>query len=116
MDETSPALFRRLNEHFKSIEQAENLNTIDFLCRYLSVKPVWITLAERFLIDHFRPAWNLCIDGFGDHDPGRGRQNSQRSWWDTMHPGRIWAEKLQIVKTLGDAEERLRSFLLQLES
>lgn len=110
VDVEAPALQRRINEHTKSIAQAINLEVGDFSCRHLAIQPVWITLAERFLIDRFRPVWNVCLDGFGDHDPGRGRQNSERSWWDTMHPGRAWASKLQAVKTQAGAEERLRAF------
>ena len=25
---------------------------------------VWITLAERFLIDNYEPVWNVCLEGF----------------------------------------------------
>ena len=107
---TAPALQRRINEHAKSIAQADNLEVADFTCRHLAVQPVWITLAERFLIDYFRPVWNRCLDGFGDHDPGGGRRNSERSWWDTLHPGRTWAGTLRAVKTAASAEERVRAF------
>lgn len=110
VDAAVPALRRRINEHAKSIGQAVNLDADDFRCKALAVQPVWITLAERFLIDHFRPVWNLCLDGFGDHDPGSGRRNSERSWWDAMHPGRAWASQLRSVKTQSAAEERVRAF------
>lgn len=110
VDAAVPALRRRINEHAKSIEQAANLDASDFRCRALAVEPVWITLAERFLVDHFHPVWNLCLDGFGDHDPGSGRRNSERSWWDTMHPGRAWASQLRSVKTSSAAEERVLAF------
>lgn len=110
VDVDAPALQRRINEHAKSIAQAANLDVTDFECRHLAVQPVWITLAERFLIDYFKPVWNLCLDGFGDHDPGSGRQDSERSWWDTMHPGRAWSAKLRAVKTQVGAEERVRDF------
>ena len=106
----APMLQRRLSEHAKSIGQAANLRVSDFRCRYLAVQPVWITLAERFLIDNFRPVWNVCLDGFGDHDPGQGRRNSERSWWDTLHPGRPWASLLRDVKTPVAAESRVRAF------
>jgi hypothetical protein len=43
----------------------------------------------------FSPLWNRKIDGFGNHDPGSGRYNQQRSPWDVIHPGRPWAAKLQ---------------------
>lgn len=93
--EGTAALFRRLAEHAKSIEQSQNLKLSDFRCRYLVVVPVWITLAERFLIDHFRPVWNVCLDGFGNHDPGKGRKAMKRPRWDILHPGRPWASELR---------------------
>ncbi len=110
VDESSPALQRRIREHSKSIDEADNLEVSDFSCRYLAVVPVWITLAERFLIDYYKPVWNLCLDGFGDHDPGKGRRNSQRSWWDTLHPGRKWASGLGTAKKREDAEQNVASF------
>lgn len=115
VDESIPMLQRRIREHSKSIGQADNLEISDFSCRYLSVVPVWITLAERFLIDHYKPVWNLCLDGFGDHDPGRGRRNSQRSWWDTLHPGRNWAVGLGDSKKPEDAEKKVAEFFEMIE-
>lgn len=88
-------LFRRLREHAESIEQVENLELADFRCRYLIVDDIWIPLGESLLITMFSPLWNQHLDGFGNHDPGKGRYNQQRSPWDTVHPGRSWAEKLQ---------------------
>ena len=107
---TSPDLHRRIREHTGSIESAENLRVQDFCCRHLVVVPLWITMAERFLIEHYRPCWNVCIEGFGQHDPGKGRHQGERSWWDTLHPGRSWAEKLQERKSLQEALEMLRLF------
>ncbi|HEX40441.1 MAG TPA: Eco29kI family restriction endonuclease, partial [Phycisphaerales bacterium] len=46
-------------------------------------------------IEMFAPLWNRCIDGFGNHAPGGGREKQQRPAWDVLHPGRSWAEKLQ---------------------
>lgn len=106
----SPALRNRLREHARSIDQATNLDKEDFQYRYLAIEPVWITLAERFAIDHYKPVWNRCLDGFGDHDPGSGRYNGEKSWWDTMHPGRGWADNLRQVKTLEEAIERVQTF------
>ena len=113
VDERSPALQRRIREHSKSIDEAANLEVSDFSCRYLAVVPVWITLAERFLIDYYKPVWNLCLDGFGDHDPGKGRRNSQRSWWDTLHPGRKWASGLGTDKKQEEAEQNVASFFAE---
>ncbi len=108
----SPALRNRLREHARSIDQAANLDKEDFQYRYLAIEPVWITLAERFAIDHYKPVWNRCLDGFGDHDPGSGRYNGEKSWWDTMHPGRGWADNLRQVKTLEEAIERVQTFFV----
>ncbi len=86
-------LFRRLLEHAKSVDEAENLKSTDFWCRYLITDDIWIPLGESLLIERFKPIWNQLIDGFGNHDPGSGRYNQQRSPWDVLHPGRAWAMK-----------------------
>lgn len=91
----SRALYNRLREHAESIQQAENLSLSDFFCRFLVVDDIWIPLGESLLIDQHEPAWNKVIDGFGNHDPGGGRSNQQRSAWDVIHPGRSWATKLR---------------------
>jgi hypothetical protein len=88
-------LFRRLNEHAESIRTAKNLSLDDFHCRYLVTDDIWIPLAEAMLIDIFNPIWNKLLDGFGNHDPGKGRYPQQRAPWDTLHPGRSWAEKVR---------------------
>jgi len=88
-------LYRRLREHCDSIEQAENLSLSEFRCRYLIVDDIWIPLGESLLISTFSPLWNQMLDGFGNHDPGAGRYNQQRSPWDVIHPGRSWAQKLK---------------------
>lgn len=89
------ALFSRLSEHFVSLSKAKNLNESDFVCRYLVVDDIWIPLAESMLIERFKPLWNRCIDGFGNHDPGKGRYLQQKSPWDCIHEGREWADKLK---------------------
>lgn len=89
------ALYKRLSEHYESICSAQNLNEKDFACRFLVVDDIWIPLAESLLIERFKPLWNRCIDGFGNHDPGSGRRAQQRSPWDCIHPGREWADKLR---------------------
>jgi len=84
-------LFGRIREHFKSLEQAANLDASDFHCRYLTVDDIWIPLGESLLIEKFSPVWNKVLDGFGNHNPGSGRYKQQRSPWDVVHPGREWA-------------------------
>ncbi len=86
-------LYRRLQEHADSIRQV-NLRLEDFGCRYLVVDDIWIPLAESVLIRMYQPLWNQVIAGFGNHDPGSGRKDQERSAWDTIHPGRPWAFKL----------------------
>ena len=49
---------------------------------------------EAELIHRYRPLWNCVVDGFGNHDPGKGRYNQARSEWDVLHPGRPWADRL----------------------
>ena len=91
-------LYGRLQEHAESIKQADNLRLEDFRCRYLVTVPLWINMAERFLLEHYSPLWNACIEGFGAHNPGKGRHQGEASWWDTLHPGRSWARNLKSVK------------------
>jgi hypothetical protein len=92
--ESSIAVLRRLREHAKSIEQVSNLKIDDFYCRFLIVDDIWIPLAESILIERFSPIWNTLIEGFGIHDPGAGRRLQKKSIWDTLHPGRKFAEGL----------------------
>jgi hypothetical protein len=107
-------LYRRLIEHAESVEQAENLAARDFYCRYLAVDDIWIPLAESLLIEMLSPVWNVLIDGFGNHDPGKGRYNQQRSAWDVLHPGRPWAGKLQPNKrSAQEIFESVGQFLAQ---
>jgi hypothetical protein len=92
-NEETQALFGRLTEHKESIELARNLDIRDFFARYLVVDDIWIPLGESLLIAASSPLWNRHLDGFGNHDPGRGRYSGMRPRWDVVHPGRVWAEK-----------------------
>lgn len=87
-------LSQRLKEHAESIRLTD-LQLADFFCRYLIVDDIWIPLGESLLIAKLCPLWNSVIDGFGNHDPGKGRYQGMRPRWDVLHPGRKWAEKCQ---------------------
>jgi len=82
----------------------------DFHCRWLIVVPVWVGLAEQFLITHYRPVWNVLIDGFGNHDPGKGRRNMRRPRWDILHPGREWAKRLKAEESRDSLIRRVEEF------
>jgi len=88
-------LYKRLVEHAESIKSAKNLDIGDFYCRFIAVDDIWIPLAESILIERFKPVWNRVLDGFGNHDPGKGRHQGMMPQWDCLHPGRAWAERLQ---------------------
>lgn len=87
-------LFKRLREHADSIKSATNLNIEDFFCRFLVVDDIWIPLGESLIISRYTPVWNSLIDGFGNHNPGKGRYAGMRPRWDVLHPGREWAQRL----------------------
>jgi hypothetical protein len=92
--EASPGrvLYSRLVQHKRSIEESSNLEITDFYYRFLIVDDIWIPLGESLLIAKFDPLWNKLIDGFGNHDPGKGRHAGLRPRWDVLHPGRSWAD------------------------
>jgi hypothetical protein len=99
---TGRYLYNRLREHADSVRAANNLNIKDFQCRYLAIDDIWIPLGETLLIAHFKPVWNLYLEGFGNHDPGAGRYQGLRPMWDVLHPGRTWAEKCQVRPQTSD--------------
>lgn len=98
-EEPGQALYKRLGDHAKSIADAENLDIRDFYCRFLAVDDIWIPLAESLLIERFEPLWNRVMDGFGNHNPGKGRYEQKISQWDSIHPGRSWAVRLKNLET-----------------
>jgi hypothetical protein len=91
------SLFNRLDEHSKSIQSASNLDIKDFKCRFAILRDNEIDLIvplESELIRRYAPLWNSCVSGFGIHHPGSGRYKQKKSEWDTLHPGRYFADKL----------------------
>ena len=107
--EIGTVLHRRLSEHSGSIEDAENLSIEDFKCRYIVVLPVWVRLAESLLISRYKPIWNVYLDGFGNHPPGKGRKAMARPAWDILHPGRRWARRLKAKQTSEEVIARIRA-------
>jgi len=87
---------------------------VHFSARWLVVEPIWIPLGESIMIARHAPLWNALIDGFGNHDPGAGRVAGIRSRWDTLHPGRTWAEKFPPrAETQADIQNDVMEYLRQ---
>jgi hypothetical protein len=95
-DNQSSELCARLRQHHNSLKLAPSLDASDFMCRFVIFEHTgsdMISTVEAALIKLSRPLWNTVVDGFGNHDPGKGRYEQARSDWDVIHPGRKWAEK-----------------------
>lgn len=89
-------LHNRLREHSRSISSGAGLLPEEFMCRFVIFEDEasdMIGTIEAALIKLNRPLWNVAIDGFGNHDPGRGRYEQAKSDWDVIHPGRLWADR-----------------------
>jgi hypothetical protein len=92
----SRELQNRLREHSRNITVGANLDLEDFMCRFTIFEDEssdMISTIEAALIKLTQPLWNVAIDGFGNHDPGKGRYEQAKSDWDVIHPGRTWAER-----------------------
>ncbi|MGI9283525.1 MAG: Eco29kI family restriction endonuclease [Endozoicomonas sp.] len=95
--EVTKKLRQRLGEHMRSLE-AVGLGCARFKARFAILEGNGLDLIsalESTLIREIQSLWNSSIDGFGNHDPGKGRYNQAPSEWDTLHPGRNWADRLQ---------------------
>lgn len=98
LQQASNELFARLDDHKDSVQQANNLEIADFRCRFMILEGAAVDMigtVEAALIRQYKPIWNSCIDGFGNHDPGSGRYDQAKSEWDILHPGRAWAGRLR---------------------
>lgn len=102
-EDQGPAIWSRLREHRKSIERG-GLRPEAFTFRYAVIQSSMEGAVEDFLIRLFRPIWNketkVC-HGIGKHGDSAATRRNRRSPWDTMHPGRPWAEA-----TEGDQQSR----------
>lgn len=87
-------LWRRLKEHRNSMV-AGGLNPADFQYRHAIIQSGMEGAVEDFMIRLFKPIWNkelkICY-GIGKHGDAATTRGNRRSPWDTMHPGRRWAE------------------------
>lgn len=93
--EQETKLFSRLNEHRKNIEKVQGIDLVDFECRALAVQSGYQAAAENHLIRLFWPIWNnetKILFGIGKHGDSATTRANNKSPWDTIHPGRLWAE------------------------
>lgn len=111
----STELYAKIKEQCRTIEEVKNLSIEDFQCKYIVLDQTEMALSEAIenqLIDTFKPAWNLCIEGFTNHNPGKSRLKQSPSEWDTLHPGRKWAKKLQgKVKNRWAIKRKVKNYL-----
>ncbi|PNE59106.1 Eco29kI family restriction endonuclease [Paraburkholderia fungorum] len=109
--EQGPQLYGRLADHRRMIKTVGEyasknslphpLNIEDFLCRRLVCATNAQLVAERHLINTFRPIWNNEVQicwGISKHGDAAKTRANKRSPWDVMHPGRAWA----MAETLED--------------
>jgi hypothetical protein len=92
----SRELSSRLKEHSRNIQAGAKISLDDFFCRFVIFEEEssdMISTIEAALIKLNRPLWNVAVDGFGNHTPGKGRFEQAKSDWDVIHRGRSWAEK-----------------------
>jgi Eco29kI restriction endonuclease len=92
----SRELIGRLREHGRNIELGSELSLNDFMCRFVIFEEEgsdMISTIEAALIKLNMPLWNTAVDGFGNHDPGKGRYEQAKSDWDVIQEGRAWAQK-----------------------
>jgi Eco29kI restriction endonuclease len=97
-------LFGRLADHRKVIQMVERyaltnnlpdpLLIADFECRRMVCATNAQLVAEKHLIEIFRPAWNqeskICF-GMSKHGDSSDTRRNKKSPWDVLHPGRDWA-------------------------
>ncbi|ACY19866.1 hypothetical protein Gbro_0536 [Gordonia bronchialis DSM 43247] len=118
--EQGVALTDRLTKHFKSIGWGHGLDVDDFDYRRLVIAPGWEPVTEGALINLFRPVWNKraaskdpvtgravrYVHGFGKNGDDADTRNNGRSPWDTLHPGRPWANDKDPTRPTKNQMER----------
>jgi len=95
VEEQGQTIYKRLKEHSKNIDQTDLLLE-DFVYRAAPIQSGMQAAVEEFMIRLFRPIWNkqtkICF-GIGKHGDSASTRKNKRSPWDTMHPGRPWANR-----------------------
>lgn len=93
-EEQGKVLHARIRDHANSLVKV-NLPLKDFFFRASPIQTGMQSAVEDFMIRLFRPIWNkevkICY-GIGKHGDSATTRANKRSPWDTMHPGRKWAE------------------------
>jgi hypothetical protein len=111
----SNELYVRLKQHAASIVATKDLDIKDFACRFVIFEKAgsdMIGTIEASLIKLNTPLWNSVVDGFGNHDPGKGRYRQAKSDWDVLHPGRKWAKKCKGICASREAViERIQKYM-----
>lgn len=111
--EQGQKLFKRLNEHKKNIEKVSGIEVSDFEYRSLVVQSGFEAAAEDRLISIFKPIWNKetnLLFGIGKHgDNAKTRQNN-KSPFDTVHPGRKWADGSPEKETANDIIAKVKKY------
>jgi len=79
-------LRRRLDEHFRRIQNRRGIDVEDVSCRFLLVEEDLIVRAvEHIIIEHKEGVWQHSR--FGSHGPeGESTRNTERLDWDLMFP------------------------------
>ncbi len=93
----------RLSEHRRNIKKVNGIEIADFEYRALAVQTGYQAAAEGHLICMFQPIWNNetgILFGIGKHGDAATTRANNRSPFDTVHPGRAWAEGNPVAKTV----------------
>ena len=108
--EQGTKLADRLGEHRRNIEKVEGIEIGDFECRALAVQSGYQAAAEAHLIRLFTPIWNnetKILYGLGKHGDAATTRKNNKSPWDTIHPGRAWADGNPEAKSAEEIQEEV---------
>ncbi|MDG5750478.1 Eco29kI family restriction endonuclease [Qipengyuania sp. XHP0211] len=101
----------RLNEHRRNIDKVNGVDIADFDCRALAVQTGYQAAAESHLIRMFRPIWNNetgILYGLGKHGDSATTRANNKSPFDTLHPGRRWADASPEAQSVPEIVDKVR--------